>query len=427
MRLLYALTTYLLVPLMLVHLYWRSLSNPDYRQRILERFGFGQVRLANDSIWVHAVSVGEVQAAAALITELMQRYPDVPVVLTTMTPTGSARARALFGDRVIHNYLPYDMTWVVRRFLNWARPGIAIVMETELWPNLYHECGRRDIPLVLASARVSQKSVRHYRRLVSLFKETLSHGIVIAAQTEADAERFRQLGASPERTHVTGNIKFDFALPEQVEARGQYFRKQQAPDRPVWIAASTHAGEEAAVIEVHQQVLRMLPDALLLWVPRHPERFPAVAAQLEKAGLTFVTRSSAARCTPVTHVFLGDSMGELTMFYAASDVAFVAGSLIPVGGHNLLEPAALGIASLTGPYNFNAVDIAELLEQAGAVEAVADQTQLARRLIDLLADPVEHRRRGDAGRNTVMRGRGALERLLRLLEPLLDEVVKRPV
>ena len=425
MRLLYALTTYLLAPVLLVHLYWRSLSNPDYRQRIGERFGFGQVRLANDSIWVHAVSVGEVQAAAALITELMQRYPAMPVVLTTMTPTGSARARDLFGDRVIHNYLPYDMVWVVRRFLDWARPGIAIIMETELWPNLYHECGRRRIPLVLASARVSQKSVRHYRRLVSLFKETLSHGIVIAAQTEADAERFRLLGASPSRTHVTGNIKFDFALPEQVEEKGRYFRQQQAPERPVWIAASTHAGEETAVIEVHQQVLQAFPDALLLWVPRHPERFPAVAAQLEKAGLGFVTRSSAARCTPVTRVFLGDSMGELTMFYAASDVAFVAGSLIPIGGHNLLEPAALGVASLTGPYNFNAVDIAELLEQAGAVEIVADQAQLAQRLIGLLADPVERNRRGDAGRETVTRSRGALERLLMLLEPLLDEVAKR--
>ncbi len=419
MRPLYALLTYLLTPLLLVHLYWRSLSSPGYRRRIGERFGFGMPRLSCSSIWVHAVSVGEVQAASALVELLLERHPEVPLVITTMTPTGSARVRDLFGDRVVHSYLPYDQAGAVRRFFDWARPSIAIIMETELWPNLYHECGQRQVPLVLASARVSATSVGRYQRMLKLFKETLSHGIFIAAQTEADAARFRSLGASPERTHVTGNIKFDFALPVDLESRGREFRLLHAPDRPVWIAASTHIEEEQAILVAHRAVLTRNPRALLLWVPRHPERFPGVAAQLERAGMPFVTRSSGARCSEKSQVFLGDSMGELTLFYPAADVAFVAGSLVPIGGHNLLEPASLGVAALTGPHNFNALDIAELLAASGAVEILPDADALAPALIRLLNDPQERARRGAAGRNTVATSRGALQRLMTLLEPLL--------
>ena len=421
MRFFYVTLTYLLTPFLLLHLYWRSLSSPGYRRRIGERFGRGPQRLPTPGIWVHAVSVGEVQAAAALVRALLERYPELPLVLTTMTPTGSERARALFGDRVVHSYLPYDISSAVRRFFRWARPRLAIIIETELWPNLYHESGRLGVPLVLASARVSEKSVRYYRRLVSLFRETLSHGIVIAAQTEADAERFRSLGASAERTHVTGNIKFDFRLPDEVGEHGRQFRLLQAPARPVWIAASTHAEEEPAVLAAHKAVLAEQPDALLLWVPRHPERFPAVAAQLEKAGLPFVTRSSAAVCTPQTRVFLGDSMGELTMFYAAADLAFVGGSLVPIGGHNLLEPAALGLPAITGPHNFNAADIAGLLAQSGATQVLEAGEQLAPAVLNLLVNPAERTRRGNAGLLAVQRNRGALQRLLALLDPLLRE------
>lgn len=420
MRPLYLVLTWLLTPYLLLHLYWRSLSSPGYRQRIGERFGYGPARLGQPSIWVHAVSVGEVQAAAALVRSLLDRYPGRPLVLTTMTPTGSERARALFGDRVVHSYLPYDLAGAVRRFFTWARPQLAIIMETELWPNLYHESGRRGVPLVLASARVSPRSVGRYRRLLSLFRETLSHGIVIAAQTEADAERFRALGASPERTHVTGNIKFDFRLPEDVLTLGGEFRARHAPGRPVWIAASTHAGEEGAVLAAHQAVLARRPDALLLWVPRHPERFPAVAAQLERAGLPFVTRSSGAACAPATQVFLGDSMGELTTFYAAADLAFVGGSLVPIGGHNLLEPAALGVPAVTGPHNENAADIAALLMEAGATQRLGGEAELAPAVLRLLDDAGERRRRAEAGLATVARSRGALQRLLALLDPLLQ-------
>jgi len=420
-RWLYGLLTYLLTPFLLGHLFWRSRTNPGYRQRIGERFGFGIPEQSQSSIWVHAASVGEVQAAAALIRQLLERHPDVPLVVTTMTPTGSARVRDLFGDSVLHSYLPYDQPAAVRRFFNRARPQTAIIMETELWPSLYHECGRRSVPLVLASARVSARSVKRYRRMLDLFRETLSHGVFVAAQTEADAARFRELGASDERTHVTGNIKFDFRLSDDVEHQGREFRALHAPDRPVWIAASTHDGEEQAVLDAHRAVLAAHPDALLLWVPRHPERFPSVTAQLERAGMPFVTRSSGAKCSPRTQAFLGDSMGELMMFYAAADVAFVAGSLVPIGGHNLLEPASLGLAALTGPYNFNAVDIAELLAEQGAVEILPGADALAPALAGLLGDAQERARRGEAGLSVVASNRGALKRLMELLSPLLPE------
>jgi 3-deoxy-D-manno-octulosonic-acid transferase len=421
MRWLYGLLTYLLTPLLLAYLYWRSRSNPGYRQRIGERFGFGIPVQSQPSIWVHAASVGEVQAAAELIQRLLDRHPDVPLVVTTMTPTGSARVHDLFGNSVVHSYLPFDQPSAVRRFFDRTRPSIAIIMETELWPSLYHQCSRRSVPLVLASARVSTKSMQRYRRMLHLFRESLSQGVFVAAQTEADADRFRELGASAERTHVIGNIKFDFRLPEGVGQQGREFRRLHAPDRPVWIAASTHDGEEQAVLEAHRAVLAAHPDALMLWVPRHPERFPLVAGQLERAGMPFVTRSSGAYCSPQSQVFLGDSMGELTTFYAAADVAFVAGSLVPIGGHNLLEPAGLGIAALTGPYNFNAIDIADLLSQQGAVEILNDAEALAPALVRLLGDAQERERRGEAGLNAVAANRGALQRLMLLLEPILPE------
>ena len=419
LRIVYVVITYLTVPLLLVHLFWRGFSVPDYRRRIGERFGFGMPALARPSIWVHAVSVGEVQAAAPLVRALLKRHPGVPLVLTTMTPTGSERVRALFGDTVVHSYVPYDLAAAVRHFFDWAQPMLAIIMETELWPNLFHECGQRRVPLVLASARVSLRSVRHYRRLISLFRDTLSNGVVIAAQTPADAERFRSLGASPVRTHITGNIKFDFELPAGIAAGGRALRDEQARNRPVWIAASTHEGEETAVLEAHARILEQHPAALLLLVPRHPERFAQVAALLESRGIAYVTRSSRSTATPATRVFLGDSMGELTTFYAAADVAFVGGSLVRIGGHNLLEPLALGVPVVTGPHNENAADIAEMLVDCGAALVVPDWAGLAAEVNWLFGDETERHRRGSAGTEAIRGNRGALDRLLALVDPLI--------
>ena len=420
LRITYIVLSYLLTPLILLHLFYKGFGNRDYWKRNGERFGFYHGSVPEGAIWVHAVSVGEVQAAAALVAALLKQYPERPLVLTTTTPTGSDRVRTLFGDRVIHCYAPFDLAWPVGRFFDWCRPAIAIILETELWPNLYHECGRRKVPLVLASARVSPKSIGRYRTLVSLFKETLSHGIVIAAQTEADAERFLLLGANPDRTHITGNIKFDFALPEGVVHKGAELRATYAGDKPVWVAASTHTGEEEIVLQAHRLVQEKFPESLLILVPRHPERFDGVATLVDRQGFRYVRRSSHRAGAADTEVVLGDTMGELMAFYAASDVAFVGGSLVKIGGHNLLEPAALRLPIVTGPYTYNSEDIASLFKEEGVAQIVSDARQLADAVNDLLANPAERQRRGDKAEALTEQSRGALARLLDLLTPLLS-------
>lgn len=417
---LYRAIAYLLVPLILLHLFWKGISNRAYWRRIDERFGNYRTSGPNDVIWVHAVSVGEVQAAAALVNELLALYPERTLLITTTTPTGSDRVKALFGNRVQHCYAPLDLAHVVSRFFNWCRPGVAIILETELWPNLYRACGARRIPLVLASARVSPKSIGRYRALVSLFKETLSYGIVIAAQTSADAERFISLGAAPERTHVTGNIKFDFELPSGVRDQGEAFRLRHAGGRPVWVAASTHANEEELMLAAHRQLQKSFPEALLILVPRHPERFDSVASLADRQGFRTIRRSDDVTCTAAAEVLVGDTMGELMMFYAASDVAFVGGSLVKVGGHNLLEPAALRLPVLTGPYTYNAEDIAGLLVQEGVAAVVHDEQELAARIGELLGDETRRQAIGAATAALIRLNRGALQRLLKLLEPLLS-------
>jgi 3-deoxy-D-manno-octulosonic-acid transferase len=420
LRFAYAILTYLLAPVLIGHLYWRSINNPVYRQRIGERFGRSGHRIDTSSIWVHAVSVGEVQAAATLIRALLKRYPDRQLIVTTMTPTGAERVRDLFGDAVIHSYVPYDLASAVRHFFDWARPELVIIIEKEIWPNLFRECGLRKIPLVLASARISTRSARRYRHLVGLFGETLSHGIIIAAQSEIDASRFLSLGVNPERIHVTGNIKFDFDLDPSVPELGAAFRAEHASGRPIWVAASTHGDEEQLVLAAHKQVLGSFPDALLLLVPRHPQRFNQVATLIDKAGLAGVTRSSGRSCTVNESVYLGDSMGELMTFYAAADVAFVGGSLVPrIGGHNLLEPAALGLPLLTGPHFFNAPEIADLMIADGAAQVVKDSAEIAAHITALFGDPAERQRRGSAGQSVVDNNRGTLRRILELIEPLM--------
>ena len=418
MRYLYNLLIYIAAPVAFLMELWRGIRDPSYRERRRERFGLG-AWIEGRSIWVHAVSVGEVQAAAPLVRQLLARYPGSPLVLTTVTPTGAARARALFADLIDLRYVPLDLPGSVRRFFDRVRPRIAIVIETELWPNLFAECGRRRVPLVLASARVSPRSVRRYRRLVGLFREVLSHGIVIAAQSEADAERFRSIGASGTRTHVTGNIKFDFELQPQIPGLGDAWRRHNAASRPVWVAGSTHEGEEEILLDAHAALLRDVPDALLVLVPRHPNRFAEVGDLLDRRGLRWASRSRREPVEAGTAVVLGDTMGELMMFYAAADVAFVAGSLVPIGGHNLLEPAALGKPILAGPYNFNGEDIYLKLAEAGALRTIEDAPALAAELARLLTDDAARRKQGRPGLAVVEANRGALERLFALIGPVL--------
>jgi 3-deoxy-D-manno-octulosonic-acid transferase len=418
-RVLYNLLTYLLYLPYVGYWLIRGITNRSYLQRIGERLGIGYPRLER-CIWIHAVSVGEVVAAVPLIRSLGKRYPERPLLVTTVTPTGAARVASLFGDDVHHTYIPFEAPHVVNRFFNATNPDIALVLETEIWPNLYRGCGVRDIPLVLVSARISPRSVRSYRRLLPLFRETLSHGIIIAAQSDADAERFLSLGAAPERTRVTGNIKFDVELPPDLPVRGRQLRKELFGDRPVWIAASTHEGEEEIVLEAQQILLRDNPGLLLVLVPRHPQRFQGVREMITRRGLNVVARTDGNPCRASTQVFLGDTMGELPLFYAASDVAFVGGSLVPIGGHNLLEPAALGVPLLSGPHVFNAQEIANLFVDSGVCRLVDDAGALAAEVNRLLSDEQTASRLGDAGRDILERNRGALARLIAMIEPLLD-------
>jgi 3-deoxy-D-manno-octulosonic-acid transferase len=423
MRIAYAILTYLLLPVYACYWFFRGLGNRTYWDRFGQRFGTGYPRLVGGCIWVHAVSVGEVQASVPLVNTLMERFPDRHLLITTVTPTGAARVRLLFGDSVEHCYIPFETPNAVTSFFNSAEPEIALIMETEIWPNLYHECGRRSIPLVLVSARISPNSAKSYRKLLPLFKETLSHGIVIAAQSEIDAERFRSLGAAEERTWVTGNIKFDIELPDDLVERGAAFRRDNFENRPVWVAASTHDHEEQLVLHAHRLVQQRFPDATLVLIPRHPERFSAVRTLLHKEGIRFVSRTDGLPCTSDTEVFLVDTMGEVPLFYAAANVAFVGGTLVPIGGHNLLEPAALGKPVITGPHLFNTQDIANMFERLGASIMVNNAGQLGVAVGDLFADPATARDIGARGLELVRQNRGSLERLLRLLEPLIPPPV----
>ena len=414
---------YIAAPLFSVVLLFRGLRDRSYRQHFGERFGGGE-SLEQQCIWVHAVSVGEVQAAAALVNTLRERYPDIPIVVTTFTPTGAGRARALFRDRAHVRYLPFDLPGAVRRFFKKVKPRIAVIFETELWPNLYHECGRRRVPLVLASARISARSVGRYRRLGALFRETLAQGVVIAAQGEADANRFRSLGSDPGSTYVTGNLKFDFSVPADIGARGRVLREYYAPGRLVWVAGSTHGGgEEDALIEAQKLVRSRLPNALLVMAPRHPNRFGEVAAQLVSRGVRFIRRSQtpAAGAIGEADILLLDSLGELLDFYAAGDVAFVGGSLVPIGGHNLLEPAALGMPILTGPHNSNSAEAARVLISSGAAQVAENPQDLADKVVALLKDPEGRARMGKEGRAFVEANKGALQKLLGLVIPLIEQ------
>jgi len=416
-RRLYSVLIYCAVPFAFGAVLWRGLRDRSYWQALSERFGWGRRISSAPTIWLHAVSLGEMSAAAPLVRALRSRYPGNPLVLTSGTPTGRARARGLFGEGVDVRFLPYDTPGAVARFLDRIRPRLAVIMETELWPNLYRQCERRSVPVVLANARLSAKSVARYRRLGSLARGIFSATSLIAAQTPVDAERFVAIGAPRDRTCVAGNIKFDLDIGPGVMDAGRALRSFFGSSRPVWIAGSTHAGEEALVLAAHAD---LPPDALLLLVPRHPDRFDAVAQLLSQSGWKFTRRSGGAAPAGEVRVVLVDSVGELAALYAAADAAFVGGSLVPIGGHNLLEPAALGVPVLTGPFTANGKEIAQMLLTRGAALQVADARELAAALRRLLSDPEERQRMGASGRQIVGSNRGSVARLLGLIEPLVD-------
>jgi len=421
-KILYALGFTLFIPLIILRLLYKSLGAPLYRQRIAERFGFFKAPVNKGGLWVHAVSVGEVVAAIPIVQYLQKHYPQKTVIFTTMTPTGSKRVKQAFGDSVFHVYIPYDIPWVLNRFFSKVVPTLCIILETELWPNVLFGCHARQIPVILANAHLSERSVRGYQRISSISKAMLDCLSAVAAQSQRDAERFLAIGLNPEKLSVMGNIKFDVSYPNKQEEldKANAWRKNLG-SRPVWIAASTHPGEEELILAVHQIVCKTVSNALLILVPRHPERFKNIQALIQQQGFNMITRSSGLVPTENTEVFLGDTMGELLCFYQASDIAFVGGSLVPIGGHNVLEPAALGIPILTGPYLHNYVDISELLVEAGGMKIGANPEELATEIVSWLNNPEQRWMAGKQAYQVVQNNQGTAKKLCDLIDNIENQ------
>ncbi|HBC83782.1 MAG TPA: 3-deoxy-D-manno-octulosonic acid transferase [Escherichia sp.] len=419
LQLLYTTLFYLIQPLIWLRLWVRGRKAPAYRKRWGERYGFYKQPLKPGGILMHSVSVGETLAAIPLVRALRHRYPDLPITVTTMTPTGSERVLSAFGNDVQHVYLPYDLPDALNRFLNAVDPKLVLVMETELWPNLIAALHTRNIPLVIANARLSARSAKGYAKLGDFIRTLLRRITLIAAQNEEDGERFIALGAKRNQLTVTGSLKFDISVTPQLASRAVTLRRQWAPHRPVWIATSTHEGEESAVIEAHQTLLREFPNLLLILVPRHPERFPDAINLVRQAGLSYTTRSSGEVPSSSTQVVVGDTMGELMLLYGIADLAFVGGSLVERGGHNPLEAAAHAIPVLMGPHTFNFKDICARLTQADGLITVTDVASLSKEVASLLTDEDYRNFYGRHAVEVLYQNQGALQRLLQLLEPYL--------
>jgi len=413
-RLFYRLLGYLLIPIIIGRLLFRGFKARDYWRRWSERFGFFKPLSSHKRIWIHAVSFGEIQASVPLIKALQLKYPSFDFLITTMTPTGAQRSKELFGETITHLYLPYDLWHAVFLFLNKTKPTIGIIIETELWFNLFHACKKRHIPLFLINARLSEKSFQKYQKFIpNLIKQTLQCLTHIAAQTIDDAKRLQQLGAN--NITITGNLKFDVEIDKYIFEKAEEL-KRNFENRKIWIAASTHEGEETILLNVHQQIQRKIPNVLLILVPRHPERFNSIFQMCEQREFKTSRRSLSQKISIKTDIYLGDTMGELLMLYAVADVAFVGGSLICRGGHNLIEPAAVGKPILTGQFMFNFSDITKRLLEINAAEQVFDEQQLLEKVLFLLENPTQCKIIGKKGKAFVEQNRGALERVLDLIE-----------
>jgi 3-deoxy-D-manno-octulosonic-acid transferase len=435
LRAIYNALWWIVAPSAVLRLLIRSRKERGYREHIGERFGRTHGRLPEDDaplIWVHAVSVGETRAAQPLIEALMKARPDARILLTHMTPSGRATSEQIFGDRVMRSYVPYDMPHVVRRFLRAWRPSLGLVMETEVWPSLIDECRRADVPLVLTNARMSARSFKRAAKFGNGAREVFGGFSRVLAQSPSDAQRLTALGAR--NVAVLGNLKFDMSTPPELAARGHAWRAAIG-SRPVWVAASTREGEEELVLQAFGAL--GIEDALLILVPRHPQRFNEVAALVEKTGLRYERRSTwapgsagaagaaahgAARALPAAvTVLLGDSMGELGAYYAASDLAFIGGSLLPLGGQNLIEACAVGVPVLIGPHVFNFTQATADAVAAGAAVQVQDPADLARALRELFNDKARRTAMSGAASAFAARHRGATARTVDVLMALLPE------
>lgn len=424
-RILYSVVFYLVLPVILFRLLLRSLRAPDYRRRLSERFALNSLPANFDkskqTLWIHSVSVGETVAAAPLVRRLQEKYPELQLFITTMTPTGSDRVRELFSDGVFHSYIPYDLPGATSRIIKRLQPSVLILMETELWPNLVHYCHKRGVKIILANARLSEKSAAGYSRFPGITRKMLDNIDCLAAQSQADAARFESLGMDESTIHITGSLKFNIELNQAEQPLVGLFASIADSGRSVLVAASTRNGEEEKVLTAFEKCLQSDPELVLILVPRHPERFEEVAQLCENRGHSIARRSRDQLFTPDTQILLGDSMGELLTYYRLADIAFVGGSLVDTGCQNVLEPAALGIPVVTGPSQFNFATICKQLESAQALKTVTDEIELANYILKLLADSSQQQKMGERGRQLVEANQDALPELLKLLEPLLVE------
>ncbi|WP_413489624.1 lipid IV(A) 3-deoxy-D-manno-octulosonic acid transferase [Shewanella baltica] len=417
-RFLYSTILYLLSPLLIVYLAFRAIKSPDYRGRWGERFGL--TRLKSTDVLVHSVSMGETLAAIPLIRLIMQSHPELSITVTTTSPTGSAEVRKAFGDSVQHCYLPFDLPWCVRRFLRQVSPKWCVIMETELWPNLVALAAKRGVRLMLANARLSAKSAAQYAKRPKLSRPMLQRLDVIAVQTQVEAQRFIELGVSPDRVTVCGSLKFDLSITPERLANAKLLRQTWGrKTSPIWVAGSVHPGEFDAMLIAHRQLLAQWPDALLIIAPRHPEQFSAVAEVVASQGFELIRRSSNLPVTATTQVLVGDTMGELLTFYGAADQAFVGGTLINNGGHNPLEPVAMGVPVMVGPNHWDFAQITQMLADAGGLRVVASADELAANLIEYFAKPELRQQAVNAGLAVVEANRGALQQQYLLAQSLI--------
>jgi len=421
-RMLYTWFLRLLFPMVLLRLAWRGLRNPDYWSRIPERFGFIPPITKPRVIWIHAVSVGEVRASVPLVRALMERYPHHTLLITTMTPTGSAQVRELYAGRVEHCYAPYDYPSAIKRFFKCTNPVLSIVMETELWPNIFHLCRTHHIPVYVTNVRMSERSMHRYQRFPTLARETLQQVSHFAVQSSSDANRLLNLGATPDAVSVTGSIKFELNIGASMREAAEVLRLTWGQGRPVWIAASTHEGEEEMVLAAFDELKgqKRFANMLLVMVPRHPERFASVARLCKKNHTIALRSESTAGVDPKVEILVGDTMGELPLLYAAADVAFIGGSLVPTGGHNLLEASAVGKPVVFGPHMFNFQEISRMTLERGAGVQIQSAGQLAATISDFLGNANRRDSAGEAGRRMVEENRGALTANMRLIEKLLN-------
>jgi len=414
----YTFLLYLLLPFTPLKLLWRARKQPEYLAHWQERYGFYQFNLNKPVIWLHCVSVGETRAAEPLIKALLAQHPNHAILLTHTTPTGRATSEQLFGNSVSRVYLPYDLPFAVERFLRHFKPAVGVLMETELWFNLIAGCQQHSIPLLLANARLSEKSAQGYGKLGKVARQGLQGLVAFAAQTEQDAARLQNLGAN--NVSIIGNIKFDVAPQEDAITKARLLRKALGNLRPVFLAASTREGEEELILDAIAAA--GIPNLLTMIVPRHPQRFDAVAELLKKRTSGFARRTSLgsdAVVSPQTCFVLGDSMGEMFTYYASCDVAFIGGSLLPLGGQNLIEACSMGKPVLIGPHTFNFEQATEMAIAAGAAERVQNSSDLAQHLQALITNPGKQNAMRDAALRFSGESRGATERTLNLLNQYL--------